>query len=129
MDLTDTTYEVENGLARITINRPERMNAFRARTIDELIHLFTRAWASTDVGVICLTGAGEHAFSTGGDHVGCNSRNRLPAGAGEHMQKGVLALLARRGREALPIPGFPIACNQPGQRPSSGLFSCAQLAR
>ena len=67
MDLTDTTYEVENGLAWITINRPERMNAFRARTIDELIHLFTRAWASTDVGVICLAGAGEHAFSTGGD--------------------------------------------------------------
>ena len=67
MDLTDTTYEVENGLAWITINRPERMTACRARTIDELIHLFTRAWASTDVGVICLAGAGEHAFSTGGD--------------------------------------------------------------
>src|SRR5262249_61429433 len=45
------------------------------------------------------------------------------------MQKDALALLARRGGEALPIPGFPIACNQPGQRPSSGLFSCAQLAR
>src|SRR5262249_61679513 len=45
------------------------------------------------------------------------------------MQKDALALLARRGGEALPIPGFPIACNQPGQRPSSGPFSCAQLAR
>ena len=46
MDLTDTRYEVENGLAWITIDRPERMNAFRARTVDELIHLFTRAWAA-----------------------------------------------------------------------------------
>jgi 2-ketocyclohexanecarboxyl-CoA hydrolase len=67
MDLTDTRYEVENGLAWITIDRPDRMNAFRARTVDELIHLFTRAWASSEVGVICLTGAGERAFCAGGD--------------------------------------------------------------
>ncbi len=67
MDLTDTRYEVEQGLAWITIDRPERMNAFRARTVDELIHSFTRAWASDEVGVICLTGAGDRAFSAGGD--------------------------------------------------------------
>src|SRR5205807_99022 len=67
MELQDTEFEVEDGLAWITINRPERMNAFRARTVDELIHLFTRAWASTEVGVICLTGAGNRAFSAGGD--------------------------------------------------------------
>jgi len=67
MDLTDTRYEVENGLAWITIDRPDRMNAFRARTVDELIHLFTRGWASSEVGVICLTGAGDRAFCAGGD--------------------------------------------------------------
>jgi naphthoate synthase len=67
MELTDTTYEVDNGLAWITINRPERMNSFRARTVDELIDSFTRAWASPEVGVVCLTGAGDRAFSTGGD--------------------------------------------------------------
>ena len=67
MELTDTRYEVENGLAWITIDRPDRMNAFRARTVDELIHLFTRAWTSSEVGVICLTGAGDRAFSAGGD--------------------------------------------------------------
>jgi 2-ketocyclohexanecarboxyl-CoA hydrolase len=67
MELTDTTFEVEDGLAWITLNRPERLNAFRARTVDELIGLFTRAWAATDVGVICLTGAGDRAFCTGGD--------------------------------------------------------------
>src|ERR1700739_4657896 len=59
MELTDTRYEVENGLAWITIDRPDRMNAFRARTVDELIHLFTQAWTSTEVGVICLTGGGD----------------------------------------------------------------------
>jgi naphthoate synthase len=67
MDLTDTKYEVDRGLAWITIDRPERMNSFRARTVDELIHSFTRAWADREVGVICLTGAGDRAFSTGGD--------------------------------------------------------------
>jgi 2-ketocyclohexanecarboxyl-CoA hydrolase len=66
-DLTDVLYEVEDGLATITINRPDRMNAFRARTVDELIRCFKRAWASGDVGVVCLTGAGDRAFSTGGD--------------------------------------------------------------
>ena len=66
-DLTDVRYEVEDGLATITIDRPDRLNAFRARTVDELIRCFKRAWASTDVGVVCLTGAGERAFSTGGD--------------------------------------------------------------
>ena len=67
MELTDTAFEIDNGLAWITIDRPERMNAFRARTVDELIHLFTRAWASAEVGVVCLTGAGDRAFSAGGD--------------------------------------------------------------
>ena len=66
-DLTDVRYEVSDGLAWITIDRPDRMNAFRARTVDELIDCFKRAWADGDVGVVCLTGAGDRAFSTGGD--------------------------------------------------------------
>ena len=66
-DLTDVRYEVESGLATITIDRPDRMNAFRGRTVDELIACFKRAWADTEVGVVCLTGAGDRAFCTGGD--------------------------------------------------------------
>jgi naphthoate synthase len=66
-ELTDVLYEVEDGLATITINRPDRMNAFRARTVDELIACLKRAWADREVGVVCLTGAGERAFCTGGD--------------------------------------------------------------
>ena len=66
-EFTDITYEVDNGLAWITINRPERYNAFRAQTVDELVMAFKRAWASSDVGVIALTGAGDKAFCAGGD--------------------------------------------------------------
>ena len=66
-DLTDVRYEVEEGLAWIMIDRPDRMNSFRARTVEELIHCFKAAWAGSDVGVICLTGSGDRAFCTGGD--------------------------------------------------------------
>src|SRR5919202_306257 len=65
--MTDVVYDVKDVLAWITIDRPERMNAFRARTVDELIHCLKRAWADADVGVVCITGAGERAFCTGGD--------------------------------------------------------------
>ena len=66
-DFTDVTYEADEGLAWITINRPERYNAFRARTVDELVMAFKRAWARDDVGVVALTGAGDKAFCAGGD--------------------------------------------------------------
>jgi 2-ketocyclohexanecarboxyl-CoA hydrolase len=66
-DLTDVRYEVQGGLAQITIDRPERLNAFTAHTVDELIASFKAAWADPSVGVLCLTGAGERAFCVGGD--------------------------------------------------------------
>lgn len=66
-ELEDVRYEVEDGLAWITIDRPERLNSFRARTVEELVHCFKLAWGDPEVGVICLTGAGDRAFSTGGD--------------------------------------------------------------
>ncbi|MCZ6822711.1 MAG: enoyl-CoA hydratase-related protein, partial [Deltaproteobacteria bacterium] len=52
--LTDVIYEVDHGLAWITINRPERYNAFTGHTIDELIRCFKAAWADRTVGVIAL---------------------------------------------------------------------------
>ena len=66
-ELTDVRYDVDRGIATIMIDRPERMNAFRSRTVEELIACFKRAWASPHVGVVCLTGRGERAFCTGGD--------------------------------------------------------------
>jgi 2-ketocyclohexanecarboxyl-CoA hydrolase len=66
-ELQDVLYEIDNGLAWITINRPERFNSFRGRTIDELIHCFKAAWSDSKVGVVALTGAGDKAFCAGGD--------------------------------------------------------------
>jgi 2-ketocyclohexanecarboxyl-CoA hydrolase len=65
--LEDVVYEVERGIGWLTINRPARFNAFRARTVDELVACFKAAWADKTVGVIVLTGAGDQAFCAGGD--------------------------------------------------------------
>lgn len=67
MDYEDILYEEKNGAAWITINRPERLNAFRGRTCEELIHALHRAAWNEAIGVIVLAGAGDRAFSTGGD--------------------------------------------------------------
>lgn len=65
--LEDVLYEERDGVARVTINRPERMNALRGRTVEDLIAAFTRAGWTRSIGVIVLTGAGARAFCTGGD--------------------------------------------------------------
>jgi dihydroxynaphthoic acid synthetase len=66
-DFEDILYDVDGPVATITINRPERYNAFRTHTIDELIKAFNLAWADRAVRAVILTGAGEKAFCTGGD--------------------------------------------------------------
>ena len=63
----DIIYEVAEGIARITINRPEVRNAFRPQTVVELIDAFAAAREDAEVGVILLTGAGTKAFCSGGD--------------------------------------------------------------
>jgi dihydroxynaphthoic acid synthetase len=64
----DISYEVaEGGVAVVTMNRPEVYNAFRGRTVDELISAFRTAWADRSVAAVVLTGAGDKAFCAGGD--------------------------------------------------------------
>ncbi len=67
MDYQDIVCDTRDGAAWITINRPERMNAFRGQTCDELIHALQRAASDRAIGVIVLAGAGDKAFCTGGD--------------------------------------------------------------
>ena len=64
---TDVIYEVAEGMAKITINRPEVRNAFRPQTLFELQEAFELARDDDQVGVIIFTGAGTEAFCSGGD--------------------------------------------------------------
>ncbi|GAC1324478.1 MAG: 1,4-dihydroxy-2-naphthoyl-CoA synthase [Thermoleophilaceae bacterium] len=63
----DIRYELAEGIAKITISRPEVRNAFRPQTLFELSDAFDRARDDTSVGVIILTGEGPDAFCSGGD--------------------------------------------------------------
>jgi 2-ketocyclohexanecarboxyl-CoA hydrolase len=63
----DILFEVRDGVARITINRPEKYNAFTPQTCEELIDAFRRAGWDKSVAVIVLAGAGDRAFCTGAD--------------------------------------------------------------
>ena len=69
---SDILYEKCDGIAKVTINRPHKRNAFTPDTVDELIQAFTDAREDTSIGVVLLTGAGPHtdgkyAFCSGGD--------------------------------------------------------------
>ena len=67
MPYTDVLYEKKNGVAWITINRPEVRNAFRTTTVAELTDAFVDARWDPSIGVVVLTGAGDKAFCSGGD--------------------------------------------------------------
>ncbi len=66
-NFTDVRYEVAEGMAKITINRPQVRNAFRPETLAELQQAFNFARDDDKVGVIIFTGEGNEAFCSGGD--------------------------------------------------------------
>jgi naphthoate synthase len=66
-DYGDILYETLDGIAKISINRPEVRNAFRPQTLFELSDAFEQARDDPAIGVIILTGAGSEAFCSGGD--------------------------------------------------------------
>lgn len=79
----DILYEVRGRAAWITINRPKVYNAFRGRTVEELIQAFQRAANDKNVASVVLTGAGDKAFCTGGDQ---------SAHSGNYDGRGVVGL-------------------------------------
>ena len=82
-DFKDIRYErTEDGIAKITINRPEMRNAFRPQTVAELREAFDLARDDSEIGVIILTGEGPDAFCSGGDQ-------RVRGKAGYVDSKGV----------------------------------------
>ena len=83
----DIKYEVAAGIAKITINRPQKRNAFRPQTLFELERAFALARDDDGVGVIILTGQGDWAFCSGGDQVIRGNDGYI--GDDEVAQKGI----------------------------------------
>jgi naphthoate synthase len=78
----DIRYETSgDGIAKITINRPEVRNAFRPQTVVEISDAFEQAREDTEVGVIVLTGEGPLAFCSGGDQRVRGDTGYMPEGA------------------------------------------------
>ncbi len=101
-DLTyqDILYHRAEGIARISINRPEVRNAFRPETVRELIDAFHRAHLDAEIGVIIFTGVGEKAFCSGGDQRIRGNEGYRDSGGIEHLN--VLEL--QRQIRTLPKP-------------------------
>ena len=90
-EYSDITYHKADGMARIAFDRPEKRNAFRPETIDQMTGAFKDAWADDGIGVALLTGNGPspkdgvHAFCAGGDQ-------HIRGHAGYEDEKGVARL-------------------------------------
>jgi naphthoate synthase len=96
----DILYEKADGIAKITINRPEVRNAFRPKTVREMIDAMDEAREDPEVGVVILTGAGTEAFCSGGDQ-----RVRGNAGyVGDDQVPRLNVLDLQKAIRALPKP-------------------------
>ena len=85
MQYQDIAYDAKNGIATITINRPEKRNAVRPLTYEELTHAMHRAADDPEIGVVVLTGAGDKAFCSGGDV--SDQARRTPDVGRTHMRR------------------------------------------
>jgi dihydroxynaphthoic acid synthetase len=98
-DYKDIIFEVKDQVAWVIINRPEVMNAFREQTLDEMIHALSSTRSDPMIACAVIRGAGEKAFSAGGDFHAMMKLNRANA----HMWNDRMLGLAMTIR-GLPIP-------------------------
>ncbi|XLR26773.1 hypothetical protein S83_054673, partial [Arachis hypogaea] len=109
-EFTDIIYEkaVEEGIAKISINRPERRNTFRPNTVKELICAFNDARHDSSIGVFILTGKGTKAFCSGGDQA-----LRIADGYFDNEDIGSLNVLDLQNHPAVVVPRLPAGLNLP----------------
>ena len=93
---SDILYDAAEGIARITINRPGRRNAFRPETVTQLIDAFHRAHHDNAIGAIILTGAGSEAFCSGGDQTVRGAEGYIDEGGTPHLNVLDLQMQIRR---------------------------------
>ena len=97
-DYADILYQKTEGIAKITINRPEVRNAFRPQTVSEMSDALEDAREDQSIGVVILTGQGDKAFCSGGDQ-------KVRGDSGYKDHKGVHRLNVRLdgGRWVVPL--------------------------
>ncbi len=105
MTYEDLLYDVRDGAAHITINRPKVMNAFRGKTCEELIHAFQKAGWDKNIGVIVLGGSGDRAFCTGGDQ---------SAHEGQYDGRGTIGLPIEEVQSLIRDVPKPVICRVQG---------------
>ncbi len=115
MDYQDLIVQRRGGAEWITINRPERMNAFRGRTCDELIHALQHAAWDREVAAIVLAGAGDKAFCTGGDQ---------SAHAGQYDGRGTIGLPMEELHAAIRDAPKPVIARVQGYAIGGGNVLC-----
>ncbi|XP_020969061.1 1,4-dihydroxy-2-naphthoyl-CoA synthase, peroxisomal-like [Arachis ipaensis] len=109
-EFTDIIYEkaVREGIAKISINKPERMNAFRPNIVKELIRAFNDSRHDSSIGVVILTGKGTKAFCSGGDQA-----LRTADGYSDNEDIGSLNVLDLQNHPAVVVPRLPAGLNLP----------------
>ena len=95
-EYSDIRYETSEGIAKITINRPAKRNAFRPETVEQLIDAFHRAHRDNGIGVIILTGEGPEAFCSGGDQTVRGAEGYIDEGGTPHLNVLDLQMQIRR---------------------------------
>ena len=93
---SDILFDTAEGIARISINRPERRNAFRPETVSQLIDAFHRAHRDNGIGTIILTGTGTEAFCSGGDQKVRGAEGYIDEGGTPHLNVLDLQMQIRR---------------------------------
>src|SRR3954465_11622044 len=127
MAYQDILYEKRDGIATITINRPEVLNAFRAETVEEMLEAMRDAEHDDEIGVIVLAGAGDRAFCSGGDN---SARASGSAEASGYGGRGLVGLPIEELHSAIRDSRKPVIAKVQGYAILSGdvLASARALA-
>ena len=120
MAYQDILYDKRDGIATVTINRPTVLNAFRAKTVEEMLEAVRDADHDDDIGVIVLAGAGDRAFSAGGDNSSRDGGYAASAARpGRHADRGTAQRDPRRAKAGhRQGPGL---CDRRRQRAGHGM--------
>ncbi len=109
MDFKNLVLSIENKIAVVTINRPEKLNALNSNTLDELKIIFTRLEEDDEVSIIILTGSGEKAFVAGADISELNKCNEDTGKVFAKKGQGIFNLIENLNKPVIAaVNGFAL---------------------